>query len=137
MKCFRNVCAASLALVSGTDWDDDDEADFLRDVYGPSGPALTELDITTAFLLAGYTVRGIELEPCHQVWIVRLRRGTAPKIGDQDKFHRHVRDVLRNAKICLRKKCDLSTLQTGDRALVAFRWPIATGRRLPAMIQVR
>jgi hypothetical protein len=107
------------------DFDDGDEADFVGDVWEPTGDALTALEITNAFWLAGYAVRWIELEPCHRVWIIRLRREAAPKITDQNEFNRHIRDVLRKVQICFQKTSDLTAQQTGNRALIAFLCPPA------------
>jgi hypothetical protein len=102
---------------------DDDEADFLRDVWEPTGDAATELEITTAFRRAGYVIRKIELVECHRVWVIKLRRETAPKIRVQEEFHRQVRNILGTVKICFRKKSDLTAQPAGDRALVGFIWP--------------
>ena len=121
----------SPASISDPDFDDEEEAAFLRDVWEPSGHALTAFEITNAFRAAGYKVKRVEREPHHKVWIIRLRRAAAPRIGDENQFHQHVREVLQLAGICLRKKSDLTTGQTNDRALVAFILP-RPRRRSPA-----
>jgi hypothetical protein len=120
-----------LASISDPDLDNEEEAAFLRDVWEPTGHALTAFEITNAFRAAGYEVKRVEREPHHKVWIIRLRRAAAPRIGDENQFHQHVREVLQRAGICLRRKSDLTTSQTKDRAFVAFILP-RPKRRSPA-----
>jgi hypothetical protein len=122
MKLVQSASMPCPAPICSSDFDDN-EQDFLQDVWEPTGDAATELEITTVFRSAGYVIRKIELVECHRVWIIKLRRGTAPKIHVQEEFHRHVRKILETVKICFRKKSDPTAQLVSDRALVTFIWP--------------
>ena len=118
---------SSLASISYPDVDDD-EADFLKDVYEPSGVALTVLEITTAFRLAGYGIRKTELSPHNlPVAVFRLLRRTAAQFSDHAQFVQRVRQILESVGIDV-PKADLLAEQNGNTVLVAFIWqPPAPG----------
>lgn len=119
---FRRTHTASLALVFIPDWDDAVEADFLRDAFQPTGPALRLLEIETAFRRAGYAIRKTEVSP-HKppVAVLRLIRRTAPQFPDQVQFVQHVRQILESVGIDVPMD-SLITQIIGNTILIAFLW---------------
>lgn len=112
----------SLASVTCPDWDDDEEALCLRDVWVPTGPALRLLELETAFWRAGYMIRKIEISPhSPPVLVLRLIRRTVPRYSDQAQFVQHICQVLESVGIDV-PKVNLVTEQRGSMVLVAFIW---------------
>lgn len=119
MKRTPTAFNSSPASTSCRDFGDG-EADFMKDVYEPSGTARRFLEIETAFYRAGYRTKSTELSP-HPVAVFRFVRRTAPRFPDRVQFMKHVRQILKSVGIDV-PKGDLTAEQTGSRALVSFLW---------------
>jgi hypothetical protein len=100
---------------------DDDDLEFLKDVYFPDLPDESGIAhrLRIAFTTAGYKVRTIEECSTHPTWIIKAVRTSAPKIRDYTLFLQHIQILLRGAGFRLRRK-ELVVDQIGDRILVAF-----------------
>jgi len=108
----------SISLVS----QDEEESDFLREVWEPSGRALHFLQIEAAFIQAGYTVRKMELSPhTPPVAVFRLSHGTVARFFDDAQFNHYIRQILKSVEINV-SKSDLVAQRNRDNTLVAFVW---------------
>jgi len=117
----REIEAADLDATPDCDIED------FKDVYWPDvGTAPDEppcaFKLRCAFANASYRVRKVEQAETHPVLIVRAVRTDACRIAAQWLLWRHIRNILRQAGFDV-KRDELIIDQTGDRILVAFRWP--------------
>jgi hypothetical protein len=102
------------------EWDRDDAAD----VYYPDtqqGENEITCMLRLAFEIHGYVVRDIREAPTHPVMIIHALRRNAPRMSDPRLFFRHIRGLLREAGIPLRRD-ELTANQTGDRIMIALLW---------------
>lgn len=122
--------APSLARISCSDFDDQEEAEFLRNVWEPTGAALRLREIETALMLAGYSIRKTEVSPHKPPMVAfHLARKTAPRLPDQDQFFQHIRQILESVGVDVRK-ANLAAEQRGNKALVAFILRLVASRRV-------
>jgi len=109
-------------LTTGPDFDD--EPGYYSDIYYPNllpGESEIAYRLRHAFTSPRYAIRSIELMEPHPVWVVRAVCKDTRCISDHRLFFRHVRDVLRQAGLKV-KKDELTVDRTGDRVLVTLLW---------------
>jgi hypothetical protein len=113
---------ASPSPTSVQNFDESEEADFLKEVWIPSGNALRFLEIETAFCQAGYVLKRSELSPhTPPVAIFRFARRTAPFVSETVQFAEHISQILETVSIRVPKRA-LTAQNTHNSMLIAFLW---------------
>ncbi|MGA2247690.1 MAG: hypothetical protein ABSH48_22115 [Verrucomicrobiota bacterium] len=126
---MRQTLLPDAEVAETQEWVDADRDDA-KEVAFPddeTGEIFLRIQTNRAFQTAGYRVLRAEKMEFHPVFVVHLKRTTAEHIGDQARLFRHVRQILNDSRIKLRK-AHLMVCRTGDRILVTFLMELpATG----------
>lgn len=106
----------------GNDWEDADESDA-KDCWVATGELAAFLGAQEAFKGAGYSLQHAELLEAHPMWVFFLKRTTAPRILEADKFLHHVRDLLWSVHVYFFDD-DLIIQPTSSRIIISILWRI-------------